>query len=497
MSVGCFKGVLFMKVLLKILILAILVVVLVGCRSDTLGDEQPDIPPYPSEDIPPEPPPSESSVIGRDPNRVPPYFTSEPPHEDWSQLCYVNSAWLLSELDALLDRDNGALWGVHLRRPLMIADTITREVVANMPDIHGNLSRLGDIYIGTLSQNEFIGTTTTFMYDQWWGMITWGFIENHSDDLGYVMQVMVHKLFHAWQRVLFGGEPGQRDNAHMDELDARISVRLEINALMKALGSSGDDRLAAISDALSIRAERRRNHGGAATGENYVEILEGTAVYTHTRLTVDALSDIITLMDDYMNAQITGYSMRMFGNMTGALYGFLLDELGADWKPGLRFDSDLGALLQEAAEITQLTPFEDLELELYGYAEITAFETAWVESHILLRQTAQEVFEKPVLMVPSDGDFKGLDGVQLLNISDSEYVYFGNFIFEGVFGRLTVANGFLLFGRTDLQYGVSALNISIDESTISGTGWIIELSDFFEVREIGVYPNHHFVVVRG
>ena len=80
----------------------------------------------------------------------------------------------------------------------------------------------------------------------------------------------------------------------MDELNARISVMLEMNALLAALGATGDDRLLAVHDALSIRAERRRDNPGIATGENAFEINEGTAVYTDTRMTLRDMADIIT-----------------------------------------------------------------------------------------------------------------------------------------------------------------------------------------------------------
>jgi len=88
------------------------------------------------------------------------------------------------------------------------------------------------------------------------------------------------------------------------------------------------------------------------------------------------------------------------------MYGFLLDEFNSDWKQGLRYDSDLGKLLQDAAGISELRPFEDLDLEIYGYTEITDFETVWVDNYVRLLQEADEVFSGTVLRIASDSDFK-------------------------------------------------------------------------------------------
>jgi len=415
-----------------------------------------------------------------------------------TQICVDKATWLLSELDALLDRDDGMLWGIHLRGPFMIVDAITKEAVANMPDKKGNLIKHGDVYLGTLSQNDVIGITASYIFDELWGMITWGFINDHYDDFDFIVQAMAHELFHAKQTELFkGSRGGNPDNDHMDELEARVSVRMEINALMGALESTGTDRIAAIKNALSIRAERRNNYENAAVGENVYEISEGTAVYTDTKLTINELCDIIIHMEEFIENNIVGMNMRLFGYATGALYGFLLDELGADWKNGLRFDSDLGVLLQDAAGITELIPFDSLDLELYDYMQIKTFETLWVEKNTSLLQEAYEIFSEPVLRIPDDGDFvNAVDTNNMLYLQDFEFVYSGSFVFDGEFGLLFVTDGFLLMGRTVSKYEVSARDIKIDGNLVTGPNWEIKLHEGFEIREIDGQPDGNFTVVR-
>jgi len=477
-----------MKILLNILILIVVFLVILGYGTDTEENEQAVATPAPSPGAAaptdPFPFPFMHDLI-----QMPPSERPQPPNDDWSEFSVENAEWLLSRLDEVLKRDNGTLWGVNLRAPFMIVNAFTRDVVANMPDNNGNLEKQGDVYTGTLHETALIGTTATKVYDRWWGMMTWGFIDDFSDDLDYVVQVMVHELFHAWQFELFEGERRLQNNAHMDELDARISVRMEVNALMKALEATGFDRLAAIKDALSIRAERRRNFDSAALEENLFEISEGTAVYTDLMLTINIneLRNIITYMELFIEKQIHGQSMRTFGYTTGALYGFLLDELGADWKQGLRFDSDLGVLLQEAAGISELTPFENLDLELYGYSEITAFETEWLDYYERLLREANEIFNETLLRITSDGEIRDWnpDYAQVLHLQGREVAFYGRFSFKGDFGRLIVNDGFLLLGRTTSYYEISARNIETEGNRLVGLGWVIELNDDYELREAG------------
>jgi hypothetical protein len=406
-----------------------------------------------------------------------------PPPIVRAPLCTDKAARLFAELDALLDADGGALWGVPLHGPFMIADAVTREAAANRPDLHGSLVRQGGVYVGTLPQGSHIGTTAAMVYDEFWGMMTWQFIQDNIGDIELVVRIMAHELFHAWQPELFNGpRPGWDDSPHMDGLEERISVMLEINALMQSLRTTGEERLAAIHDALSIRAERRRFHYRAA-GENTIEISEGTAVYTDMRLTVRDMAGVIAYFEDYIEVRVQGSSLRMFGYLTGAMYGVLLDELGADWKPGLRWDTDLGALLQRAAGCTELPPTDAIDLERYGYAEIAAFETAWAERNERLAQQAQELFRGPVLQLSREGDFSfNRDGTQtqVLYLPRGAVAYYGSFTYTGSFGQLIVTDGFLRLG---IQHTVSAEGMKIQDNRVTGPGWVIWLNDEYEVNQ--------------
>ena len=134
-------------------------------QSQTYQSESPQIPePIPSQSV--EPP----RITEQTPQPLSPPV--EPMQIERTPLCVDKAAWLLTELDALLDADGGALWGVPLHGRFMIADAVTRVAVANRPDQYGNLEKQGDVYVGTLPMSTFIGSTAATVFDQQWGMVT-------------------------------------------------------------------------------------------------------------------------------------------------------------------------------------------------------------------------------------------------------------------------------------------------------------------------------------
>ena len=172
--------------------------------------------------------------------------------------------------------------------------------------------------------------------------------------------------------------------------------------------------------------------------------------------------------------------MRGFGYASGALYSFLLDEFDVDWKTELRWDSDLGALLQEAAGISELTPFAELDLTLYGYEEVTAFELAFAENNARLMQEAQEIFSGQVLYLDTRSDLS-FGEVVMLHVPDLGIVYYGSLTLVGEFGRLEVTDGFFFLGRF-MDYEISAQAIEKQGNRIIGQNWVLELNEDFEIN---------------
>jgi len=430
--------------------------------------------------------------------------------------------YLLERLDTILDADGGSHWGISLRGPVVIADVVTRYAVANMPDEDGTIfTRRGDIYVGRLPEGTHIGNTASYFGGRLWGMITLGLIEANSDNLEWVTDILLHELFHAKQQYIFEGERSHTgiNPPHIRELDSRISIRLEINALLAALhATTEDERLENVHDALSIRAERRRlTDMNAALYEISFELLEGTAVYTEAVLGRNSLNDRIALVERYI-AIDSDNVVEQFGYYSGALYALLLDEFAIDWRSGLNWGDDLALLMKNGLGISEVKPIDAVDLERYGYSVIRLFEEEWVAESKRLTQEAQSALSGSLLLIDAMGEFGqghdedvrilfleslnvhaydefdyGDDEVFLLGLSDERTVFYGNFSYTAEFGELEFTDGFLMLWRAMWRHGIPAYSMEVDGNRIVGSNWVLTLNEGFGLREIS---GGHFAIER-
>jgi len=433
------------------------------------------------------------------------------------------ASYLFERLDTILDADDGYLWGVNLHGPVVIADVQTRYAVANMPDEDGEIfTRQGDLYVGRLPEGTLIGNTASYFGGQVWGMVTWGFIEDEMDNLLYVTDVLIHELFHAQQHLIFEGYHLGYSTTHMNNLDARINVRLEINALLHALHTTGAERTVAVHNALSIRAERHRLYPEATWHENNFEMVEGTASYTEAVLGRDNLDDRLVLIEMYMDKDGDDIPIT-FGYHTGALYALLLDEFSIDWREGLSWETDLAALLKDGIGLTETIPFDEINVEHYGYSEIRPLEETWIAENERLIQEARDALSGPLLLIDAEGEFNyfdaeaadirviHLDGLELYASDEFDYgqeeihllefarqpldqtVFYGNFTYTAHFGKLEFTGGFLHLLSVMWRHGIPAIEMEIDGNRIITPGWVLTLNEGYKLREV---DGGHFGIAR-
>ena len=188
--------------------------------------------------------------------------------------------------------------------------------------------------------------------------------------------------------------------------------------MLYALNATGEQRIEAALDVVSIRAERRRLNPGTSEDENIVEMVEGMAVYTEAALVRDNLTDRVALVKRNINNELDN-SMRGFGYQAGALYGLLLDELEIDWRQGLSFDSDFGELLKNALGFSEVRAFDEINLERYGYSKIRPVEEAWVAEYLRLMQAAYDAFSGPLLLLDALGEFLETENILVLYLQNT------------------------------------------------------------------------------
>jgi len=397
------------------------------------------------------------------------------------------AAQFLSEVEAVWDADNGALWGIPLHAPLIIANHLTHQAVANMPDYGSIFTYQDGMYTGFLPENIFVGGTQTFGGRTWY-VVSWSsYMLYSADDKLMRLRTMTHGGFHALQPGIMGSGGGAP--THLDTLDWRPYTFIEMNALLVALESTGDERLTAMHDALSIRAARQQDLArGQINSEVMHEISEGTAQYTEYMLNMEmpeVLADIRQWIDEGLGKS---YAWLTFGYFGGAMYSMLLSEMNADWKTNVRFNTNLGDLLMDAVGITELSPLEAIDLSRYEYERIMAAEQAWFELRDSIAENARMIFaaDSSVLNLPFTGE---LPFGELNQVSIGQgLVLHGTFEFVGEFGTLSITNGYFLYWHNR----VCASDIEINGNHITGSYWELTLNDGFEV----VQERNNFTVQR-
>ena len=112
-----------------------------------------------------------------------------------------------------------------------------------------------------------------------WGAYIWDFVANETPRGRN--ELLLHELFHGVQPQLGLTVPALA-NEHLDAVDGRYWLRLEWRALARALRESGEQRHAAVRDALAFRQARRALYPAGVESERAAEITEGLAAYTGT-----------------------------------------------------------------------------------------------------------------------------------------------------------------------------------------------------------------------
>jgi hypothetical protein len=383
-----------------------------------------------------------------------------------------------AEARASCERDAGRLWGVSLCGPLVIFDQRTDTRATNQPEPEGPLPRFPSGADGPVM----------------WGGVRWFAIplfllpENDPD---LCQQVILHGLFHRIQPEL-GLITGDGTNEHLDSLEGRIWMQLEWRALRRAVESTGNTRIAAVSDALAFRRERRRLFPGAAEGERREEIREGLPSYTGIAAWAKAPADAhraaaIALAGGEAQTSFVGN----FEAASGPAYGVLLDDLSPGWRRQVRATSDLGDMLASAIN-RPATPNVTAAAARYDGAALRTKEEARDRAQQLrVAELRRRFVDGPVLTMPAAGSGTS-NTLGSVVIPGAGTVFFQTFTQSGQWGRLTASTGVLRASDgTTLSVPITA---PLTGTTLQGDGWSVTLNAGWVVRPAARAGS--FVIVR-
>lgn len=245
----------------------------------------------------------------------------EIPENDWNQA--ITS---FKELQEALKDEKGKTWNYSLDGPLMLVNRETRTIIANESDNSGELTKRGNLYIGKLPENINIANTAFDWNGKRWTMVALPLPETKEERL----DLLIHESYHRIQPLIGFDSLYEIQSVHLDSKNGRIYLRLELEALKKALGSN--DPEIHIKNALLFRQYRYQILPEAKQAENSLEINEGLAEYTGSILSQRTESDLkehYISKIDWFNTMPT--FVRSFPYFTIPVYGHFMQKTDKAW----------------------------------------------------------------------------------------------------------------------------------------------------------------------
>ncbi len=379
-------------------------------------------------------------------------------------------------VEEVCDNDGGRLWGENLYGPVMYVDSRNRAIYANVADKEDNLRARDGIFTGVLPKERIITNNIIEFGGVKYAMVPLP----ETEDRYRIMTRTVHSLFHCYQD-RHGLKPSTFSTRHLNDKNARLYLKLEWKALTYAIGSDGATRSQAMRDALVFRGARRELFPSAVEDENKFENYEGLTTFTYIKLCTSSPEEMQNRILEYLDRiyQNNSYAWG-YGFVHGALYATLLNDKGFDFKQIKQSDFDLGKAALEAYGVTLPTVCRDVAGSLAMNYDIQSIRAEESEREAMINENTRRIvttfMEKPVVTITMESpnfsfepeDINALDTLgtlyERLRVSDN-------------WGRLAVDRGGALLNNDLRLLRVSAKDLVIEKTHISGEGWHLVLSD--------------------
>jgi hypothetical protein len=393
----------------------------------------------------------------------------------------------LRDAKTACDADHGVLWKRDLCGPIALVDRQTRLVIANDTVAGKHFLKLGDAYVTTLPEGQYVANTSFP-----WGGRTWTMVALPLPRDRYARaDLVMHEVFHREQQAL-GLRQVDALNNQLDMRPGRTWLRLEYRALARALESLLDRTAARhhAESALLFRAQRRSIYPGSDSLEATLEIQEGLAEYTGQRLAMQLTGEGTPRVAKYVrDYESTPTFVRAFAYGTGPALGVLLDDFSPNWRDSVRITRDLGLLLARAINFrppANLAKVARARAQEYGWEEVDRTEASRDSSRApTMREYRARLADGPTITLRQSRDSLSwsYDPTELVGFDLSSAVYpSGNFSAE--WGKLTVDHGGVLvqndFSR--IRVGAPPTAIAAGSREIRGEGWTLALNPGWTVR---------------
>lgn len=380
------------------------------------------------------------------------------------------------------------LWGKDLYGPMLLVNPNSRQLFANFSDTAGILKQNSKIYSGILPSEINIANTAVNWNSRRWAMVMLPLPINKQDRIN----LLAHELFHVSQPSL-GFKLFNTENNHLDQKDGRIYLRLELEALKKALQTSNKiERKTHLTNALTFRKYRYSLYPGADTTENLLELNEGIAEYTGSIISGRNRKQSSEHFVQSINSFLSNPTfVRSFAYQTIPIFGYLLDNTKKGWNREITIKTNLTDYLIKAFDITlpnDLRKTTDLILNQYnGKAIISEEKTREEKTKKLIAEYKSKFITQPHFELVFEQMNVSFDPRNIMPIEDKGTVYPTIRVTDN-WGILTVENGALMSSNWDKI--LVTIPIKMENKIISGDGWTLERNDGYSVTKDEITGNY-------
>ncbi len=299
------------------------------------------------------------------------------------------------------------------------------------------------------------------------------------------INLITHELFHRAQPYL-NLNPRNYDNNHLDKKEGRIYLRLELEALRKAMNSDNksdiDNHLA---NALTFRKARYSIYPGADTLENLLELNEGLCEFTGVMMSGRNESEMRAHFSRHIDAFLQNQTfIRSFPYETTPIYGYLLSARKPGWNRDITLQTNLTNLFAKSFNLHIENNAIGRALKIQnGYnGEVIINEEAQREKKInaLLQEYRIKFIEHPHFVLLFENMNISFDYTNIMPLDDKGVVY-PSIRVKDNWGILEVKNGGLM--SPDWKKITVSKPIDFGNGIVKGDGWMLELKEGYMIKE--------------
>ncbi len=385
-----------------------------------------------------------------------------------------------SDIDSLLDLDSGKFWNKEIYGPILFIDPGTRIFYANTNNADKSFHRIGTIYTDTLPPDMNIANTAIDWNNKRWSMVMLPLPTEKASRNNLV----IHELFHRLQPEIGFENLQELENGHLDTYQGRLLLRLELQALDKAL--HGPETAKHIQNALYFRKKRQKANV-IKDAENALELNEGLAEYTAIMLSGRNADQMKSHLRQSKTEFLSNPTfVRSFAYQTVPFYGYLLSFNHPNWHKEIKVNTNLTDFFIKAfqTDIDMDRSLKEVDGQYgYDYQRIENEEMEREKTRIeKIAKLKDKFMEGPTLELSFLHMNISFDPRNITPLENMGTVYPNLKIIDD-WGILTVENGALM--APDWSKVIVTAPTLIEDGTVEGDGWKLELEPTWKVIQMG------------